>query len=248
MPRIDPAKLARYRALFALERLSPVVQSDVLSDGAIAKETGLSVAHPIKIAGGVALERSRLFDLLRKASDGLKLPRKIEDSDGKKHPIQITIEGDAAIATIEGNATRFSLAALLTSNTQKRLALGANCLVQHTLTEENRRAFEALIAKDGFRDEDFFAANLILAASPEIFANSLHERAQTGRLEKADFLPKLEDHWNNLAATVTHSTTLKDFIEAELAVEREAVIERDPGVALEVMSLTFAAPEMVPDC
>jgi hypothetical protein len=146
MPKIDPAKLARFRALFALGRLSPAMQNDVLTDGAIAERVKLSLSHPIKLAGTATVERFHLFDLFQKAADGQALPAEIEDTAGAKYPIEVAIDGDAAIVTIAQNAIRFPLASLLTSNTQKRMALGADSLSRHTLTAERRRAFEALVA------------------------------------------------------------------------------------------------------
>jgi hypothetical protein len=246
MPKIDPAKLARFRALFALQRLSPAMQNDVLSEGAIAKRVKLSLSHPVKLAGAATVDRPRLFELFQKAADEQALPAEIEDIAGAKHPMQVAIDGDAAIVTIAENAIRFPLAALLTSNTQKRMALGADCISRHTLTAESRRAFEAIVGKEDFGDDDFFAANLILGASPESFAADLHQKAQTGQLSTADFLPTRDGYWNNLSAARAQSTTLRDFIANELATEREALIVRDPRAALEIVSLSFAAPELVP--
>jgi hypothetical protein len=246
MPKIDPVRLARFRALFALQRLSPAMQNDVLSDGAIAKHIKLSLSHPVKLGSVATVDRPKLFELFQKAADGQALPAEIEGASGAKHPIQVAIDGDATVVTIAQNAIRFPLAALLTSNPQKRRALGAECILRHTLTVENRRAFAALVGKEDFSDDDFFAANLILGASPESFAADLHQKAETGQLSKADFLPKRDDYWNNLSAARAESTTLKDFIANELTTEREALIAREPPAALETISLSFAAPELVP--
>ncbi|SED26053.1 hypothetical protein SAMN05519104_3163 [Rhizobiales bacterium GAS188] len=246
MPKIDPASLARFRALFTLQRLSPALQSDVLSDGAIAKQLKLSVSHPITLAGSVILDRPRLFELFQKAADGQELPATIEDTKGEKHPIHVEIEGDAAIVTLAQNAIRFPQAALFTSNAEKRKAMAATSLTQHILTIKNRRAFEALVGKKDFEAADFFAASLILASSPNTFAADLAQVAKAGQLSKADFLPKQDDYWNNLTAACAQSATLKDFIENELAAEREDLIARDPHGALDVISISFAAPELIP--
>jgi len=147
MPKIDPAKLSRFRALFTLGRLSPTMQSDVLSDGTIAKRLKLSVSNPVTLAGSITFDRTELFELFQKAADAQELPAQIEDTKGTRHPIRIEIDGDAAIVTFAGKAIRFPQAALLTSNVEKRRATADICLAQHILTIENRREFEALVNK-----------------------------------------------------------------------------------------------------
>ncbi|MBZ9843366.1 hypothetical protein [Mesorhizobium sp. CA5] len=246
MTKIDPVALARFRVLFALRRLSPAVQSDVLSDGVIAKQAHLPVSHPITVAGPVTLERSRLFEIFQKAADEQELSAEIEDVDGAKHSIHVEIKGDAATVTIAEKATRFPLAALLTSNADKRKAIGLTAIVRHTLTAKNRRAFKALIEKQEFGTDDLFAACLILAGSPEAFVADLHQQAKTGELSKADFLPQRDDYWENLTTAPIESMNRDDFIEGELKAERVDLIARDPRGALKVISLSFAAPELIP--
>jgi len=246
MTEIDPRDLRRLRALFALQRLSPAMQSDVLSDGSIAKYAGLDVAHSAKIAGGLTIDRERLFDLLQKAADQERLPSDIEDSRGRMQPVQVTMDGDDAVVTVGQNRTRFSLAGLLSTNASRRAEMGQRHLASHTLTSENRRAFEALIRKEPFTHDDFFGAINILAASPKNFTAGLSQQAQTGNLSKADFLPALSAHWENLITQCVQSKSLKDFIGNEFVKERDALVARNPAGALETISLSFAAPEMVP--
>jgi hypothetical protein len=77
-------------------------------------------------------------------------------------------------------------------------------------------------------------------------ADSLREAAKKGALSKDDFLPEETAHWDNITATRTGSESLPDFIAQELSGERAARMAHDPSVAVNLISLTFAAPELVP--
>lgn len=56
----------------------------------------------------------------------------------------------------------------------------------------------------------------------------------------------LTAHWDNITATRIGSESLPDFIAQELSGERAARMAHDPSVAVDLISLTFAAPELVP--
>ena len=81
---------------------------------------------------------------------------------------------------------------------------------------------------------------------PSSFADSLREATKKGVLSKNDFLPEETAHWRNITATPSGSESLPCFIAQELSAERAARIARDPSLAVDLISLTFAAPELVP--
>ena len=70
------------------------------------------------------------------------------------------------------------------------------------------------------------------------------EAAKKGTLSKDDSLPEETAHWDN--TTRIGSESLPDFIAQELSGERAARMAHDPSVAVNFISLTFAAPELVP--
>lgn len=250
MPKIDPTEippedLARLRTTFALRRMAQEVQNDVLSDGAVATCMGIDLSHPIRLPDDITIERSLLFAVFQKAADGEAIPD-ILDSKGTKREIQVEVEGDSAFLTYGTHRIRFSQAALLSERPHRRQAIATSLLNNNTLTIQARQQFEAIISKPDYSHEDFFTASNILETSPETFADALREVAKQGTLSRTDFLPSRIDHWENITARCQASQTLSEFIEGELATERAARIALDPGVAIDVISLTFGAPELVP--
>lgn len=242
---IEPAKLAKMRVIFALRRISPQMQNDVLSGGGAAR-LGIEVSHPVALPGDVTIDRATLFSFLQKVADGEVLPPEIACADGTTLAVQAKIEGDAVVLSYHKNATRFPAAILLSADAERRRAAGSDLLRMNTLTLANRNAFEQLIGKPEITHEDFFAASSILIASPEAFAAELRGRAESGKLSLSDFLPKHDQYWANLFAARGQSATLAEFISAELGAERRAVFARDPVSGLETASLSFAAPELIP--
>jgi hypothetical protein len=244
-PNIPPQELARLRIVFALRRMSPEVQSDILSDGTIATRAGIDLSHPIRLPDDITVERKLLFSVFQKAADSEPLPD-ILDCNGMKREMQVEIEGDSVFLTYGKHRIRFPQAALLSASVERRQVLVASILKNKTLTVQARKEFETILAKADYSHDDFFAACNILTGSPENFAETLGEVAKKGTLSKKDFLPSESGHWENITAKRLTSQTLSEFIEQELAAERAAQIDRDPGVAVDVISLTFGAPELVP--
>jgi hypothetical protein len=245
MTESDPKKLAQLRLTFALRRMAPEMQNDVLSDGKVAARAGIDLSHPIKLPEGITLERKLIFLAFQRAADHEPIPDLI-DTAGVKHNIHVEIEGESAFLTYGTHRIRFAQGALLSANPDRRFAAGARCLANNTLTAQARQEFIEIVGKPGFSHDEFFAASYILAGAPENFADSLREAAKKGTLSKNDFLPKETAHWDNITATRIGSESLRDFIAQELSGERAARVAHDPSVAVNLISLTFAAPELVP--
>jgi hypothetical protein len=242
---ISPEELARLRTVFALRRMAPEVQNDVLSGGTVAARVKIDLSHPITLPDEITIERPVLFSAFQRAADGEPIAD-ILDSQGVKREMQVEIEGDSAFLTYGTHRIRFPQAALLSAKPERRRAIAVSILDNNTLTIQARRQFDVILSQSDYSHDDFFAACNILVASPENFAGALREVAKKGTLSKVDFLPSQIAHWENITAKHQSSQTLSEFIEGELAAERAARITFDPGVAVDVISLTFGAPELVP--
>src|ERR1700692_941545 len=120
-PEITPEELARLKVVFALRRMAPEVQSDVLSDGAIAARAGIDLSHPIKLPEDITIDRRVLFSAFQKAADG-KPVSEIVDISGVKRETKVEIEEENAFLTYGTHRIRFPLAALLSADVEKRRA------------------------------------------------------------------------------------------------------------------------------
>jgi len=85
-----------------------------------------------------------------------------------------------------------------------------------------------------------------LSSAAEPFADALKNVAKTGTLAISNFLPDHDSYWENITAKRIASETMSEYVTNELAAERAARISCDPVMAVDVMSLTFGAYELVP--
>ncbi|WP_407193766.1 hypothetical protein [Bradyrhizobium sp. STM 3566] len=250
MARIDPndippAELARYRTTFALRRLSTDVQSAVLSDGIIAARMDINLSHPVRLPEDITVDRTVLFAAFQCAADGEPIPD-IFDIGGVKRDIDLEIVGDAAVLTYGTHRVSFPQAILLSANPSRRGEAAAQLARRFTLSMQSREQFERIVARTPYTHDDFFDACNILLSAPEPFADALKDAAKIGTLAISNFLPDHDAYWENITARRLASETMAEFATNELAAERAAIIRLDPVVAVDVMSLTFSAYELVP--
>jgi len=245
-PDLSPAQLRKLGTMFLMRRFPKQVQSDVLSDGQVAKSAGLIITHPIKLAEGHTFERKLIFGALRKLADKRKVPTSLPSVSRARVKVRLSAKGNDGFIRIGKADIRVPNAMLLTSSIGRRKSTLATCLRKHTLDLEQLDKLERLVAKRTLSDDDFVAIGGILAASPESFADALRERAKTGRLDKADFLPDATVYWSNLVASRKTSETLPDYLANELAIRQKALLLADPVAGLDMVSLSFGAPELVP--
>lgn len=250
MPPIDPKdispeELARYRTRFALRRLSTEVQSAVLSDGVIAARMGIDLSHPVRLPEDITVDRAVLFAAFQRAADGEPTPE-ILDTSGVKRDMKLEIEGDAAVLIYGRHRVSFPQAILLSANPSRRKEAATQLVHRFTLSIEYRAQLESIIAKTPYTHDDFFDACNILLSAPEPFADALKEAARTGTLALSNLLPNHDAYWENIAARRVASDTTSEFVTNELATERAASMGIDPVAAVDVMSLTFSAYELVP--
>ncbi len=242
---ISPEELARYRTRFALRRLSTEVQNAVLSDGVIAARMDVDLSHPVRLPEDIIVDRTVLFTAFQCAADGEPIPE-IIDTSGVKRDMNLEIEGDAAVLTYGTHRVSFPQAVLLSVNPSRRREAATQLAHRFTLSIQSRGQFEAIIARTPYTHDDFFDACNILLSAPELFADALKDAAKSGALAISNFLPGHDIYWENITARRLKSETMAEFITDELVAERAASIELDPAVAVDVMSLTFGAYELVP--
>src|SRR3954451_21516444 len=130
---IKPEQLARLKVSFALRRMAPEVQSDVLTGGLIAARSGIKLSHPIKLPEDITIDRATLFSAFQKTADGISVSE-ITDIGGVKRTVQVQIEGESAVLSYGSNSIRFPQAALLSSDVEKRRAAADIILKNNSLT------------------------------------------------------------------------------------------------------------------
>jgi hypothetical protein len=241
----DPKDLPHIRALFALRKFSPAVQSDVLADGTIATRFDVPVSQPAQVSDDLTIQRPLLLSAFQKLADDEALPP-FTGEDGKPLDVKLTLDGHAAVIAYKDKRWRFPYAAFCSSQPSRRLAILDQTLAQHTFAIAQRTRLRMLLARQDYSDRDFMTAIGLLSASPESFSANLRERASAGHFSMSEVLSRPPEYWDNLTATLADSKTLSDFITNELAEERCARIAQDPARALVMISLTFGSPSLVP--
>jgi len=248
-PLPDTAQIARLRALFALDKLSPALLSAVLADGDLERKLGLTVtALPLQLGPESTVAREDLFTAFAALAEGggsVKLA--ILD---KGQPVEATVSLNAEGAALVETAhlkVQFAHAALWATDRERRRAVLASELQSHSLAQSSIRQLNALILSDTAPNyESFRKATEILNASPEIFAAMLAAKISGGQLKEGDLLPEDPSYWDNLTAAWHGSRTLPEFIGNELRAEREARRTANPPLSYAALSVQFTGQELVP--
>jgi hypothetical protein len=250
-PTVEPEPdLARLRPLFVLEKLSWRLRSDVLAGGSIISACGFPAKRPAQLTGDIVVNRDELFATFRNAS---KIPVTCQLHDLNDALIDATIsidEDGSGTIEIAGKKMRFPWVTLLSSDADKRAAQLDQFLHRYPLSDGDATSLRALVARPDFSDDDFRSAATLFESSPENFTERLADkvRRQEGEnhIAPVDVLPDDDRYWNHLLPPIAGSTTLADYVGQELnAVWRDG-LEADPVRTLQLLSITFAAPELVP--
>ena len=241
-PKITP----RMRALFALGKLSPDLQSDVLADGMIEARWGIQVKQSMPLGQGVSVSRANLFSIFRACVDGVEVPDLIDDS-GKRLDAKASLGDNGSILIdLPGQQMKFTHAILLSSNSVRRLDALDKIFRQLTLSHEEQDRLREIAQKPNYSDADFIAIAKSLSSSLEEFVGRLQAKVNVRQVSRRDILPDEPQHWINLTATRVSSDTLTRFIDHELLDERKARFAMNGALAFRTIALTFSSPGLVP--
>jgi hypothetical protein len=245
--RINKSVLRRFRVEFVLEKLLPRLRSDVLSDGTVSSACNLPVQHPIQLGGQAIVSRESLFAAFRAAADKRR-PISLKDLKGRTVPAKVEIDTDGlGHVEIARGRVPVPFAGLITSKPAQRLEFAVHILRTLSLARAHEEEFLRLAGNPDFSPVDFFACSRVLTAAPEWFAGAFEAKlATTGRTGTRELIPDDIRYWDNLIAPHQTSSTLAEFIANELAAERERRLCADPIRSMQLISLAFSAPALVP--
>jgi hypothetical protein len=241
-----PPNFPRIQALYALKKLSQGLNSDVLSDGSVAKRFEFNISRPVKLSDGTVMSQTDLFGAFRQGLAG-ETTTPLSDQDGKPITAQISFEADGSALVKTGEkGFRFVNAGLLTADVSKRLEYLDKYLARNTLAQIHAEKLRKLVSKSDFSDDDFLAAVATLSTSPESFGEALLRKVTTRQVALGEILPDDARHWDHLTAPIGGSDSFSGFIGNELAAERSFHLRGDPRKAMRSIALSFCAPGLVP--
>jgi hypothetical protein len=236
----------RERALFALNKLSAKLQSDILKDTGTVKLWDIPTQRNMSLPTDMIVQWDSLFSIFRAAADGKKIPQLI-DSNNKKHRTKASIDPDGTgILQVGEHRIRFPHVLLASGSPKARLQhlkrILDSAIIHQGLQDELRQ----IVAHRNFWVDEFIAITKALSSSPGEFYTNLSEKASMTRIALSDILPDDDRHWDNLTAPLVASGTLTEFIANELALERAERVVKNPILAFRYIALTFSAPALVP--
>ncbi len=241
-PKITP----RMRALFALGKLSPDLQSDVLADGMVVARWGIQVKQSMPLGRGVSVNRANLFSIFRACVDGTEVPELIDDSGQRLDAMASLGDNGSILIDLPGQQFKFTHAILLSSNSARRLVALNEIFRQLTLSHEEQDRLREIAHKPNYSDADFIAIAKSLSSSLEEFVGRLQAKVNVRQVSRRDILPDEPQHWINLTATRVNSETLTQFVDHELLEERKARFAMNGALAFRTIALTFSSPGLVP--
>jgi hypothetical protein len=236
------------RTLFALQRLSPSLVSAVLEDQELVTRFEVpKTPRRLQLSTTAWVERDALLAAFQIAADAGAASIQIREGDRSLEAVVRVDQDGIGILEAPTLRIRYAHVGLWHTDVQRRRGVLEQILSQHTLAEQFRGELAKLVELPHFGPDTLVEASHILNASPEEFLHGLSSAASTkAQFDERDFLPEDERHWVNITATPTHSTTLAQFIEDELRVERNERLSENPIGAFEMLSLQFSAQESVP--
>jgi hypothetical protein len=236
-----PTITKRQRALFALNKLSDSLQSDVLADSATRELWDINIQRIIPVIDGFPMEWTTLLSAFRAVADG-KTVSNLTDVKGNKLEASISMDAEGAVLIQAATQRlRFSHAILIASDLSVRLAALEKMFVDTTLSAPEQERLRKIVGRESFSFEDFMQVTEALAASPQEFSVRLGEKANTRRVALGDVLPDDARHWSNLTAARVNSVTLAAFIDDELATERKVRLAFNPVAAFRSIAYLFCA-------
>jgi len=241
---------ALLRMLFALQRLPPSLVSAILEDQELVTRFEVpKTPRRLQLSTTEWVERDALLMAFQMAADAAAGAASVNIRDGdqsREAVVRVDQDGNG-ILEAQTLRIRYAHVGLWLTDVRRRREVLAQILRQHTLSEKFRGELTKLVHVPHFGPETLVEASQILNASPEEFLHRLSSVASTKtQFDEGDFLPEDERHWDNITAAPNHSTTLAQFIEDELLVERKERLSDDPVGAFEMLSLQFSAQESVP--
>jgi hypothetical protein len=245
--QIPPNRL-KDAVLFSLAKFGEPIRRDILIDGSIVVEFGLSTGPAVKLSNDLAFERDVLFSAFQRLADGEELgPVAIQD--GSVFGGRIYLEENGT-GIVESETERFSFkgAALFSKLPERRLKMLDALLQSRSLHIPKINEIRALVAGTAFDFATFLDVMRVLESAPESWGEDLTEnlRRSNGDLKASDIIPENDAYWANLIPPIQHSTTLTEYIEGELKREWLARLSGNQETAIRSIALAFAAPELVP--
>jgi hypothetical protein len=240
------ADIQKIQALAAFRAMPRSLHSDVLGDGAIAKQFHIDVSRSTELSDGLVIDSAALFAAFRDTADG-KPPTSITNQVGVAVDAQFRIDLDGAgVLEIGAKGWRFAHSALLASDPERRITALEAALTRHTLCNRDAKELRNFVANPQFADDDFPHVLRALASSPESFTERLRAKLAIRDVGEEDLLPDDIRLWEHLTAPIEMSATLGDFTNTELTAERRCRISQSPLKAFETIFLTCGAPDLVP--
>ena len=237
--------LPRLRALFSLRKLSRALQSDVMSDGSIAKKFDIPTHRPVNLGPDISLPQDRLLAAFRRVAGQPARPLIGDDGKRIKATIRIVDNGTAQIKIGE-RVFAFAHAGLLSPYHKQRLEFLERYLKERTVSDVYANELRAKVQASKLSDDEFLSAVEALLTSQESCVQTVRGKVAAGDLTNSDLLPDDARYWDNLITPWEGSKTLEEFLRKECEAERAKVMAQNPLRAFYTSSLSYCSPVLVP--
>jgi hypothetical protein len=222
------------------------LQSDVMSDGRIAKKFDIPTHRPANLGPDISLPQNRLLTAFRRVLAG-QPARPLIGDDGRriKATIRIVDNGIAQIK-IGQRVLAFAYAGLLSPDHKQRLEFLERYLKERTVSDVYANELRVKLQASELSDDEFLSVVETLLTSQESFVQSVRGKVAAGDLTNSDLLPDDARYWDNLIAPWEGSKTLEEFLRKECEAERAVVMAQNPLRAFYTSSLSYCSPALLP--
>lgn len=243
----ESAKQKLLSVLYAFQRLPTSIQQTALLDHQFVERHKIPVTPlPFVIDAHIKVARNELFAAFARAGDGHKVEIPVQSGKGKINlRLEIAKDGAGILKIGKKKRIRIENAGLCHPSVERRRAILAKLLKRLTISGVYATEVRTLVETEPFTEDVFVNAATILNAAPEEFSAQLSSRLSRSSLGELDFLPKDPRYWEHLVPLPRVSTTLTEYVAAELKEDQcERLDASDNGMA--AVSRQFAGQETVP--
>jgi hypothetical protein len=223
--------------------LPPPARGRLLLDKEFYSQFDIAPKSWFPLGKEAEVEVKSLHNALRAAVSKRKSAA-VELRNGQRARVKLELgKAGQAIVKLAQKKFAFSDADLLSCDKTTRMKALRRVFAQRPLDVPEQDRWYEIASKRSLEDDEFIALMMSLGATPEAVRDAFREPQE---LNSDKLMPDEPNYYRRLVGRLEGSSSLREYIEAELAKGREALFQRYPQQALLRLGFTALWQPLIP--